>query len=224
MRQSEAKDSSTCRTTGSHDGPQDLPLPEVLRRGDRKRLDRHDVFSLSSAASSPEDVVNLYVAVCAWGTGTKAQRVARCVRPLHQKGAVAALTRSFECARSCTAIEAYRRLNTWGEDRIKYFGASFFTKWLYFSAYDLRKAAQGTAPLILDARVAGALGWSTQGWSSSSYGRYLDLAAEVRAAWCPAEPSHVVEYALFNSVPSSRLSLSREATSAVTVSRPAPRR
>ncbi|BCT74168.1 hypothetical protein SCMU_00100 [Sinomonas cyclohexanicum] len=184
--------------------PDSLPVPEVLLGGDRRHVSRRDVFAVSAAAiGSDEDLVNLYVAICAWGTGTKAQRVARAVKPLHEKGAVDALARSLDAARSLHPVEAYRRLNTTGEDRIKHFGAAFFTKWLYFSSYNTRSDQQGPAPLILDSRVAKALGWGTHGWNSKDYGRYLELATDIQDAWCPRDlsrrsaPSHVVEYALF---------------------------
>ncbi|NUP74746.1 MAG: hypothetical protein HOQ07_08885 [Sinomonas sp.] len=184
--------------------PNSLPVPEVLLDGDRKHLSRQDVFSISAATTdTDEDLVNLYVAICAWGTGTKAQRVARAVRPLHETGAVAALARSRDAAMSGHPTEAYRRLNTTGEDRIKHFGPAFFTKWMYFSAYDTNSDRESPAPLILDSRVAKALDWGSQGWDSKDYGRYLELATSIQATWCPREPSrdsattHVIEYALF---------------------------
>lgn len=177
--------------------PQNLEVPELLEGNIRKRITRSDVFLYARSVASERSIVELYVAACAWGTGTKAQRVARCIKPLHQEGAVAALMRSFKAAQSLDPGEAYRRLNTQGEDRIKYFGPSFFTKWLYFSAFDTWDRPQIQAPLILDARVARALGWKTGGWPSSAYNDYLNHIAEIHEAWCPREPSHVVEYSLF---------------------------
>jgi hypothetical protein len=184
--------------------PDSLPVPQVLLGGDRKHLSRQDVFAISSATTgSDEDLVNLYVAICAWGTGTKAQRVARAVKPLHEKDAISALARSLHTARSAHPIEAYRRLNTTGEDKIKHFGAAFFTKWLYFAAYDTAHDREDPAPLILDSRVARALGWRSLGWDSKDYGRYLDLAVDIREMWrphdasCSTAPAHVIEYALF---------------------------
>lgn len=177
--------------------PEKLELPPVLRDGDRKWLTRGEVFSIASTDVSGVDVVNLYVAMCAWGTGTKAQRVARAVRPLHEDGAVAALARSLDAARTCHPVEAYRRLDKAGEDKIKHLGPGFFTKWMYFSAYDLGTSRTWPAPLILDSRVARALGWEESGWTSTDYGRYLDEAAKIQAAWGPTESFHVVEYGLF---------------------------
>jgi hypothetical protein len=178
--------------------PDTLPVPNVLLDGERKHINREGIFAISSApVSSDEDVLNLYVAMGAWGTGTKAQRVVRAVKPLHEQGAVAALARSLDAARSGQPVEAYRRLKITGEDRIKHLGPAFFTKWLYFSAYDSTGPRNGPAPLILDARVANALGWKRQGWTSSDYGRYLDMATEIQDTWCPEKPTHVIEYALF---------------------------
>ncbi|GKV72017.1 hypothetical protein NCCP2145_13980 [Pseudarthrobacter sp. NCCP-2145] len=79
------------------------------------------------------------------------------------------------------------------------FGPAFFTKWLYFAAYDDPERRQGSAPLILDARVANALGWPpTSGrWPSSAYAEYLRTAAKINALWCPSSSQHVIEYALF---------------------------
>ena len=57
------------------------------------------LFAMAAEVSSIESVLNLYVSVCAWGTGTKAQRVARVVQPILEDGALDALQRSFEAAR-----------------------------------------------------------------------------------------------------------------------------
>lgn len=183
--------------------PESLALPEALQAVERKRVSRSDLFIQAQHVTSEESILNLYVEVCGWGTGTKAQRVARCVRPLREEGAVAALARSFEAAQSQNPVEAYRRLNTWGEDRVKYFGPAFFTKWLYFSSY-AGQSRQDHLPLILDARVSTAIGWKTARWRSGDYGRYLDIVAQIIDTWCgPTEP-HVIEYALFKLGASAR--------------------
>lgn len=177
--------------------PSDLDTPDALKSSERKRVSRSDLFAQARNISSDEAILDLYVGICGWGTGTKAQRVARCVKPLYQHGAVAALGRAYEAAQSQNPVAAYKRLNTWSEDRIKYLGPSFFTKWLYFSAYDASQSTQVDKPLILDAHVASAMGWKAAGWGSSDYGRYLETVAQVREAWRhPTEP-HVIEYALF---------------------------
>jgi hypothetical protein len=74
--------------------------------------------------------------MCSWGTGSKAQRVARCAKPLHEQNAADTLLRSHIASQELGPVEAYRRLSTYGEDKIKHFGPAFFTKWIYFSAYD----------------------------------------------------------------------------------------
>lgn len=180
--------------------PHPLPLPEILSHGpERGHIRRSELFAMAREVSGPESVLNFYVAVCAWGTGTKAQRVARVVKPLHVPGALEALRRSFHAAQSVDPVQAYRRLNLADMDRIKGFGPAFFTKWLYFAAYDNPDRAEPSVPLILDARVANALGWppSNRRWPSSAYAQYLLTAAEVNAAWSPGSSRHVIEYALF---------------------------
>ena len=91
---------------------------------------------------------------------------------------------------------AYASLWRGGDNRIKYFGPAFFTKWLYFSTYE-DWVSNELPPLILDARVANALGWWPYGWSASDYATYPERAEHVRQLWCPDRGSHVVEYALF---------------------------
>lgn len=179
--------------------PQSLPIPTLLNGEERQHVNRSELFAMAKKVSSAESILDLYVAVCAWGTGTKAQRVARVVKPLHEDGALDALHRSFHKAQSIDPVEAYQHLNLTSEDRIKGFGPAFFTKWLYFAAYDDPERHELRRPLIFDDRVVRALGWATvpNRQPSSAYGRYLDLAAEIRACWCPSSSSHVVEYALF---------------------------
>lgn len=179
--------------------PQSLPVPNVLNGEERQHVSRSDVFTMTKDVSSAESILDLYVAVCAWGTGTKAQRVARVVKPLHEDGALDALQRSFHKARSLDPVEAYQHLNVTSEDRIKGFGPAFFTKWLYFAAYDDPERQDLRRPLIFDDRVVKGLGWATisSRQPSSAYAKYLDTAAEINARWCPSSSRHVVEYALF---------------------------
>lgn len=176
--------------------PTTLATPSLLVAGERISLSRQDIFDKARDVASVDDAVELYVMVAGWGSGTKARSAARCVKPLHASGASNSLLRSFSSIRGVGATEAYRRLYTWEEDRIKFFGPAFFTKWLYFSGYD-SWSSPGPAPLILDARVAMSLSWRTTGWSASAYQRYLHLAEEVRLLWAPDQTSHVIEYALF---------------------------
>lgn len=180
--------------------PGHLPLPAALDSSERRRrINRSELFAMAEKVSTSEDVLNLYVSVCAWGTGPQAQRVARVVKPLHEDGALDTLERSFHTARSLDPIEAYRRLKVTGEDRIKGFGPAFFTKWLYFAAYDDPTRTQQIRPLILDARVANALGWPPKNdrWLSTAYGDYLETATKINFTWSPEQPLHTIEYALF---------------------------
>lgn len=105
--------------------PQSLPIPDVLGGPERRHISRSELFTMAKEVSSIESVLDLYVAVCAWGTGTKPQRVARVVKPLHEEGALYALQRSFHKARSLDPVEAYRHLNLTDEDRVKGFGPAF---------------------------------------------------------------------------------------------------
>lgn len=180
--------------------PAHLPLPAALHSSELRRyINRSGLFAMAEETSSSEDILNLYVSICAWGTGTQAQRVARVVKPLHEEGALDSLQRSFTAARSLDPIEAYRRLNMTGEDRVKGFGPAFFTKWLYFAAYNDPTRTQQLRPLILDERVSNALGWPPISGRrpSSDYAQYLETAAKINSAWAPNSPSHAIEYALF---------------------------
>lgn len=180
--------------------PSHLPLPAALESSQpRRHINRAELFAMAEKTSTSEDILNLYVSVCAWGTGPKARMVARVEKPLHETGALDTLERSFHTARSLDPIEAYRRLKVTGEDRIKGFGPAFFTKWLYFAAYDDATRTQQLRPLILDARVATALGWPPKNdlWPSTAYAEYLDTAAKINTTWCPDHPLHTIEYALF---------------------------
>lgn len=174
--------------------PDDKP-PSFLTPGARLHVDRADVFQRAHSVTTEQDVLELYVLMRSWGAGTKAQRIARCARVLHEPAAPALLLESLHDARDRGPHEAYRRLNTWGETRIKFFGPSFFTKWLYFTAYE--PGADGPQPLILDALVATSLGWRSTGWKSTDYREYLQTAEKIRDAWAPQSRLDAIEYALF---------------------------
>lgn len=177
--------------------PTELQRPIELESVQRAALDRKAVFEVTRTATSDTDILRGFLLMGAWGTGSKAQRVARVAKALHQPNLLDSLRTSAEMAREGDAVDAFAFLNARNEGRIKHLGPAFFTKWLYFTGY---KHDETTArrPLILDARVASTLGWRTTGWASSTYGEYLDLAEQVRRAWCPQASTHVVEYALFS--------------------------
>lgn len=184
--------------------PAVLTLPAQLDESAPRHplVTRQDVFDRASDVTTESDAVELFLLMAAWGTGTQARPISRVAKVLQQDQAAPRLLSSYRASRGGDPVEAYRRLYSWSGDRIKYFGPSFFTKWLYFSAFDTWSAS-GPAPLILDMRVANSLGWRTHGWSASKYGDYLTLAAAVRDAWAPGRPTHVVEYALFQANGSS---------------------
>ncbi|AZA12266.1 8-oxoguanine DNA glycosylase OGG fold protein [Corynebacterium gerontici] len=52
-------------------------------------------------------------------------------------------------------------------------------------------------PLILDKRVAQAIGWrKTADWSTGEYSAYLDLVEALHRQWRPDLPTDVIEYTL----------------------------
>lgn len=177
--------------------PASIPLPSALAQDGTNYVDRDSLLRSAPAVTDEQSAVDFFVRVCSWGAGTSAQRVARCVRPLHQAGAAESLLATHALVRSGDAVGAYAALFRGGQHRIKYLGPAFFTKWLYFSGYE-EWSADGPAPLILDARVATALGWWSYGWSATDYSVYLHRAEELRQQWCPAKSAHVVEFALFH--------------------------
>lgn len=176
--------------------PSTLPTPRVLDGPTDARVTRQSLLDSVADVRTGADAVDFYVRVCSWGAGTKAQRVARCVRPLHQPGAVESLLETHKMVRSGDVVGTYAAMWRGGEYRIKYLGPAFFTKWLYFSAYR-DWDSMSLAPLILDARVANALGWRPYGWSAHDYATYLERAEDLRRQWCSDRGAHVVEYALF---------------------------
>jgi hypothetical protein len=150
----------------------------------RADIRRADLFALGlGAAESGDAALRLLWHSLAWGTGTKPKLCQK------RMGAIAGapddtanLLRVAGAAACRDAVDAYRLL--YPHDRryaIKYLGAAFFTKYLYF-------AGGGSADLpafILDDRVARALhdrcGWTSlrRGgfWPAWTYGRYCRLLA-----------------------------------------------
>ena len=87
------------------------------------------------------------------------------------------LIEAVELARSGSVVAAYaalhgRRPND-GRLRVTHLGPAYGTKLLYFAAYEHREGV--LPPLILDSRVATALGWLTKdewpkdGWTADEY-------------------------------------------------------
>lgn len=173
-------------------------------------VSRSDVFSLAATASTPWSILSAYLAVAAWGAGMSARGRARSLRSLtatSARGELEAAGRkvveAVELARSGSVVAAYAALHgrrpSEGQLRVTHLGPAYGTKVLYFAAYEHR--GSGLPPLILDSRVATALGWLTKdewptdGWTADEYRAYLELAVHWAALWA-VEPD-VVERVLF---------------------------
>ncbi|GGC78265.1 hypothetical protein GCM10011512_01010 [Tersicoccus solisilvae] len=100
--------------------------------------------------------------------------------------------------RTGRTAEAFTQMQRGGDHHVQGFGASFFSRWLYFSAYDAWDASWGPAPLILDQRVAAAIGYRRWMWSVDEYLYYLDFCEKLQALWRPEEPTHVIEFTEFD--------------------------
>lgn len=178
--------------------PESLELPKTLRTEERHvNVSRQDVFDRARSVQTEGDAIDLYVLMGAWGTGTKARPLARVAKPLEETDVGARLLRSYAFVREGNPGDAYRRLQPRGEDYIKNFGPSFFTKWLYFSAHDVWSSERGPEPLILDGRVASVLGWKSSGWSAGQYLEYLKIVERIRRKWARDSALHCIEHALF---------------------------
>lgn len=178
--------------------PEALPLPPVLNRPEPAlSVSRQAVFDLGESIESEADAVNFHVAVCALGVGTSPLLKYRSLRPLREPGAPERLLAGLRVAATGSADERYFAFNNHSQAKVKYLGPALFTKLLYFAAgrptpSDIRH------PLILNARVAVALGWTkTSGWRTVEYSGYLDLVKQLDEQWRPDLPTDVIEYTLF---------------------------
>lgn len=178
--------------------PEGLPLPWFLEREESAlSVSRQRLFELGESVETEEDAVSFYVAVCSWGAGTSALQTSRSVRPLHEPGAPEKLLEGLRFASSGSGVEGYAMFGHSGPAKIKGLGPAFFTKLLYFAA-GRPTPADTRHPLILDRRVAVALGWTkTSGWRTSEYSQYLDLVEQLQERWRPDLPTDVIEYTLF---------------------------
>ena len=164
------------------------------------KITRQDVFDLTRTMTTPREAIQGYVAICAWGAGPRARLVGRRVRVLREnKGVGERLLNALANAREDNAVAAYASFQRRGENRLLHLGPAFWTKVLYFGAYDPER---GLGPLILDRYVAKALndiagfGWPrTWNWSQEHYLDYLDAAWRWSDAW--GTQDDVVEWALF---------------------------
>ena len=164
------------------------------------RVSRRDVNTVAADCERAEEWTPLLIASFAWGQGTNGYGPRRLsdirAHAATQRldldktlaGAVAAM-------RAGTAADAYAHLR----GAIRGLGPAFFTKFLYFAGTQV-STAEGPAPLILDAVVAGrvrtvaaaraaAVGipdpealcawlWTPTGWTPHRYAVWLDYAQE----------------------------------------------
>lgn len=179
----------------------DCPTPPAFLSTRERQLSvsRDELFDLGQHINSADDAVAFYVAVCAWGAGASALDTSRRVKALMQPDAPQRLYEGLAQVDLAEPVDSYRAFNAVSLRKIKWLGPAYFTKLLHFRAG--RPDASGKQyPLILDSRVAEALGWSkTTGWTSSEYSTYLDLIDAVHQRWRPDLPVDIVEYQLFMS-------------------------
>jgi hypothetical protein len=185
-------------------------------RTGRADIRRSDLFALGSGAANGLDATLRLLWHClAWGTGTKPRLCQKRMESVAGAPDDAAnLLRDAGTAASRDVVDAYRRL--YPHDRryaIKYLGAAFFTKYLYFAG-----AGSADHPaLILDDRVANALhhrcGWKslrTGGfWPAWTYGRYSRLltrwaAKQTDELGRAVRPDEIELWLFKNGVPPSR--------------------
>jgi len=178
--------------------PPVLSLEGLDDRG-RRYLNRSDLFRLGQAVDTPTDALNFFVAVYAWGVGSKARGVGRGVRVLEDGTASERIFAALTALRESgfDPRTGYEAFHFKAQSRLKYLGPAFFTKLLYFYSHD--KAIRSTKlPLILDQRVAHSAGLrSTSWWTPDEYVNYIDLVDNVRGTLSSDVPCDVIEFLLF---------------------------
>lgn len=180
-------------------------LPRILdgegldTRG-RKRLIREDLFHLGRGIQTPADAVEFYVAVCSWGVGAKARDVHRRMAALKHPEAAERLLGGFREVQGPdgSALAGYHAFSSSDVAYLKGLGPAFFTKLLYFAAGEPTVDQDGH-PLILDQKVAKAIGWPAKTWwSAQEYQDYLELVDHVRRLLVPVPRADCIEFALFS--------------------------
>lgn len=179
-------------------------IPKILEdngldaRG-RKWINRDDLFVLGQRVRTPDDAIEFYVAVCSWGVGNKARDVYRRIAPLKQPEAGDRLLRGIAAVQGPhgSARAGFEAFSSTDNAKLKGLGPAFFTKLLYFAAGE-PTAGHGGHPLILDQKVATAIGWPAKTWwSVEEYTNYLDLVDETGRMFHPIPRTDCIEYALF---------------------------
>lgn len=150
----------------------------------RQRVDRDTVFGVARRSDTVEGRRHLLTAALVWGSGTKAQSVARRARIFGKNSPEdidARLAAVLDVLGEKGAVDAYYAFNN--DRRIRCLGPAFFTKVLYFAGHEQCPGAW--RPLILDRFVALALRaadsgekWPTSRWTTPWYRRYLLLTHE----------------------------------------------
>jgi hypothetical protein len=177
----------------------DIPVLEGNRW---PRITRRYLFDLADKIGSPEEAVQFYVAVCAWGAGKKARLVGRRVRVLREsQDAGVRLLAGIRLAED-SPVGAYTGWRTGGEHRLLHLGPAFFTKVIYFAGWPEHEPDRIPKPLILDQYVAAAFNqvtdmtWPrTWNWTPLYYEHYIYQALMWAAEW-GCEPD-VIERTLF---------------------------
>ncbi|WP_146362826.1 hypothetical protein [Arthrobacter yangruifuii] len=186
--------------TGSHmpEVPMILGGEGLDARG-RKRLTREDLFILGQRVKTPADAIEFYVGVCSWGVGNKARDVFRRVVPLTDPRAGERLLEGITAVQGPggSAVAGYQAFRNPDVAYLKGLGPAFFTKLLYFAAGEPAAGRKGHA-LILDRKVAKAIGWPAKTWwTVEEYKDYIDLVDAACDLLDPTPRPDCIEYALF---------------------------
>lgn len=186
--------------------PSQMPeIPQILGREGvdargRKLITREDLFRQGSLITTTADAIEFYVSVCSWGVGNKARDVYRRIEPLKHPEAGDRLLHGITSVQgqNGSAVAGYQVFHNADGAYLKGLGPAFFTKLLYFAAGQPTVHQDGH-PLILDQKVAKAIGWPAKTWwSVEEYMDYLDLVDQTRRLLDPVPRADCIEYALFS--------------------------
>lgn len=150
-----------------------------IHSADGHTLTRADVFA------GRGDPFRLLWLSLVWGAGNRRRLCEKRIDSVVRLGDTAIELLATAASQAPTdPVAAFRTLAPGGKPAIKFLGAAFLTKYLYFASGS--EAAAPTA-LILDSRVAASLrnhGWeslrTSGGWQALTYERYLGLVKR----WC----------------------------------------
>ena len=185
--------------------PPELKAAPKSDREGHHLVDRRIVLRIGERATEPLGAVHTLVAAAVWGTGTSARERRRRLWVFDQGADTVGnlLASAAQRLRTDGPMAAYAYLHGNGRNVIKHLGASFGTKFLYFSGYGRCRGDQ--QPLILDENVATALNRLCD-LTSPQYAEYLGLAHAWARDW-QASPD-VIERVLFSVGKAERLVVS----------------